>query len=43
MELINRFEKYSTEGFLRLPSDAVIEELYFYFINADGSIVVGRR
>ena len=26
--------------FFGLPADAVIEELSFYFINADGSIVV---
>ena len=42
MELISsRVEKslYPKE-FFGLPSDAVIEELYFYFINADGSIVV---
>ena len=44
MELISsRFEKYLyPKDFFGLPSDAVIEELYFYFINADGSIVVGR-
>ena len=42
MELISsRFEKYLyPKDFFGLPSDAVIEELYFYFINADGSIVV---
>ena len=42
MELISsRFEKYIyPKDFFGLPSDAVIEELYFYFINADGSIVV---
>ena len=42
MELISsRFEKsLYPKDFFGLPSDAVIEELYFYFINADGSIVV---
>ena len=40
MELISsRFEKYLyPKDFFGLPSDAVIEKLYFYFINADGSI-----
>ena len=37
----SRFEKYIyPKDFFGLPSDAVIEELSFYFINADGSIVV---
>lgn len=42
MELIGaRFEKYLyPKEFFGLPANAVIEELYFFFINADGSIVV---
>lgn len=37
----SRFEKYIyPKDFFGLPADAVIEELSFYFINADGSIVV---
>lgn len=37
----SRFEKYIyPKDFFNLPADAVIEELSFYFINADGSIVV---
>ena len=37
----SRFEKYIyPKDFFGLPSDAVIEELSFYFTNADGTIVV---
>lgn len=37
----SRFEKYLyAKEFFGLPSDAAIESLSFYFINADGSIVV---
>lgn len=35
------FEKYIyPKQFFALPADAVIEELWFYFTNADGSLVV---
>ena len=36
-----RFEKFFwPKDLFGLPNDAVIEELHFYFINADGSIAV---